>query len=227
LQVAVERQSYAGPIKLELAGLPGNVQASGLEIAPDASQGLLTLTAPAGVTGAGLISITGRGVDAAASIGRTAHGPAYPGSQLLPYLREEIAWGVAPAQPIAVSWSSPDSVAQGSTPAAAVQFSRAAGTLGSIRLRLLTTQPPVKKKIKENNMDKEVDDLARMLRLESDVVVAADQPNAEVKIFVPADLPVTPWDVSLVGELLSPDGKSVVATAYTPVRRLTITPAAK
>jgi hypothetical protein len=83
----------------------------------------------------------------------------------------------------------------------------------------------VKKKIKENNMDKEVDDLARMLRLETDVVVPADQPNGEVKIFVPADLPLTPWDASLVAELLSPDGKNVVATAYAPARRFTITPA--
>jgi hypothetical protein len=139
-------------------------------------------------------------------------------------LREELAWGVAPALPVGVSWSSPDSLAQESTTAGAVQLSRAPGTAGGIRLRLLTTQAPVKKKIKENNMDKEVDDLARMLRLETDIVVPAEQANAEVKVFVPADLPAAPWDVSLVAELLSADGKSVVATAYTPVRRLTITP---
>jgi hypothetical protein len=225
LQVAIDRQNYGGAVKLELAGLPANVQVQGLDIAPGAPQGLVTLTAPQGVTGAGLITITGRGIDAAASVVRTARSPAQPGSQLSAYRREEIAWGVAPALPIGVAWTSPESVAQGSTVAAAVQLTRAAGTAGGIRLRLLTTQPPVKKKVKENNMDKEVDDLARMLRLETDVVVPADQPNGEVKIFVPADLPMTPWDASLVAELLSPDGKNVVATAYAPARRFTITSA--
>lgn len=227
LQVIVDRQNYAGPIKLELAGLPENVQTSGLEIAAGAPLGLLTLTAPQGVTGAGLITIAGRGIDAAASTVRTARGPAIPGSELAPYLREEIAWGVAPPLPIGVSWSGPESLAQGSTVAASVQLSRTAGTPGSVRLKLLTTQPPVKKKIKENNMDKEVDDPDRMLRLEKEVVVPADQTGGEVKIFIPADLPMVPWDVSLVAELLAPDGKSVVATAYTPVRRLTITPKAQ
>jgi hypothetical protein len=110
--------------------------------------------------------------------------------------------------PIGVAWTSPDSLAQGSTVAAAVQLSRAAGTSGGIRLRLLTTQPAIKKTIKENNVDKQVDDLGRMLRLEADIVVPADQPNGEVKIFVPADLPMTPWDAALVAELLSADGKT-------------------
>jgi hypothetical protein len=227
LQVAIDRQNYAGPVKLELAGLPANMQVQGLEIAPAAPLGLVTLSAPQGVSGAGLISIVGRGADAAASVVRTARGPAVPGSELAPYRREEIAWGVAAPLPISVSWTSPDSLAQGSTVPAAVQLSRAANTAGGIRLRLLTTQPAIKKTIKENNVDKQVDDLARMLRLETDIVVPADQANAEVKLFVPADLPVTPWDAVLVAELLSPDGKTVVATAYAPARRFTITAAPK
>jgi hypothetical protein len=227
LQVAINRQNYGGVVKLELAGLPANVQVQGLDIAAGAPLGLMTLTAPSGVTGGGLIGISGRGTDAAASVVRTARGPAFPGSQLAPYLREEIAWGVGAALPISVSWSSPESLAQGSTVPASVQLTRAAGTTGGIRLRLLTTQPAIKKKIKENNMDKEVDDLARMLRLETDIVVPVEQNSAEAKVFVPADLPMTPWDASLVAELLSADGKNVVATAYTPVRRFTITPAAK
>lgn len=227
LQVPIDRQNYGGPVKLELAGLPANIQANGLDVAAGAPMGLVTLTAPQGVTGAGLITITGHGTDAASSVVRTARGPAYPGTQLAPYLREEIALGVGAALPISVAWSSPESLAQGSTAPATVQLSRAPGTPGSIRLRLLTTQPAIKKTIKENNMDKQVDDLARMLRLETDVVVPADQPNADVKIFVPADLPQSPWDASLAAELLSPDGKNVVATAYAPARRFTISPAAK
>lgn len=227
LQVAVERQSYGGPIKLEIAGLPETIQVQGLDIAAGASQGLLTLTAPPGVNGAGLIRITGRGADAAASLVRTVRGPALPGSPLAPYSRDELAWGVSAALPITVAWTSPDSLTQGVTVPAAVQLTRAAGTQGGIRLRLLTTQPAVKKTIKENNMDKVVDDLDRMLRLEADVVAPAESTQAEVKVFVPADLPTTAWDASLVAELLSPDGKSVVATAYTPVRRFTVTPAAK
>lgn len=225
--VALDRQNYGGPVKLEFAGLPANVQAQGLEIAAGAPMGLVTLTAPQGVTGAGLITIYGRGADAAASVIRTARGPAFPGSQLAYYLQEEIAWGVGAALPVSVSWSSADSLAQGSTVPAAVQLPRAPNTAGGIRLRLQTTQPAIKKTIKENNVDKQVDDLDKMLRLETDVVVPAEQASAEVKIFVPADLPLIPWDAALVAELLSPDGKNVVATAYAPARRFTITAGVK
>jgi len=228
VQVQADRQSYAGQIKLELAVLPSAIQAQGTEIAPGAPMGLMTLSAPPGVAGAGLITITGRGGDDAAPLARVARGPMLAGSQLAPYLRDEIGWGVGAALPIGVAWStSSDVLVQGTSLEAAVQLTRAANTPGGIRLRLLTTQPVIKKKIKENNMDKEVDDLARLLRLEENVVVPADKADAAAKLFVPGDLPVATWDATIVAELLSPDGKNVVATAYAPVKRFSVLQAFK
>ena len=82
--------------------------------------GLLTLSAPQGVAGAGLVNMTGRGGD----LIRRVRGPAVPGSQLASYLRGEIAWGVGTPLPIAVSWSTADNLVQGTLVPAAVQFSR-------------------------------------------------------------------------------------------------------
>ena len=45
---------------------------------------------------------------------------------------------------------------------ARVQFTRAAGTQGKVRLKLLTSQPTPKKTVKENNQDKVVDDIDRL-----------------------------------------------------------------
>jgi hypothetical protein len=228
VQVIVDRQGYQGPIKLELPGIPSNIQVQGTEIAANSPTGLLTLSAPAGVMGAGLINVVGRGGDAAAPIVAVTRGPAMPGSQLAAYLREEITWGVAAASPINVVWvPTSEALVQGTLAGAKVQLTRAANVTGPIRLRLMSTQPVVKKKIKENNMDKEVDDLTRMLRLESDMVVAADKTEADVKLFAPGDLPMTPWDATIVAELLSADSKNVVATAYAPVRRFSVAPAIK
>lgn len=227
VQVQAERTSYGGPIKLELSGLPSNIQVQGAELAAGASMGLLTVSAPAGVTGAGLIKLVGR-IDAATPIARTVRGPMLPGSQLAPYLRDEIGFGVAPALPIGVTWTTAsDTLVQGTSLAATAQLTRAANTPGNIRLRLLTNQPVIKKKIKENNMDKEVDDLARILRLNENVVVPPDKTEASPSLFVPGDLPATSWDATLVAELLSPDGKNVVATAYAPVKRFKVDQAFK
>jgi hypothetical protein len=78
-----------------------------------------------------------------------------------------------------------------------------------------------RKKIKENNQDKEVDDLDRALRLEGDGIFAADKTEGTVNILVPSDLPQKPWDLVLAADLLSADGKSTVASIAAPVRRLT------
>jgi hypothetical protein len=228
VQVVVDRQGYNGPIKLELPGLPTNIQVQGTEIAAGSPTGLLTLSAPPGVTGAGLISIVGRGGEGATQIVRTARAPALPNVQLASYLRSEIAWGVAAPSPLNVVWTpASDALVQGLPLAAKVQVIRAANVVGPIRLRLMTTQPVVKKKIKENNQDKEVDDLARILRLAMDVVVPADKTDADVSVFVPGDLPIAPWDATIVAELLSADAKNVVATAYAPVRRFMASEAIK
>jgi hypothetical protein len=107
--------------------------------------------------------------------------------------------------------------------AAAVTATRADGAAGRVRLTLVTTQQTPRKTIKENNIDRQVDDVERTLRLEGAPAVAADQSQSTLNILVPADLPDATYSLVLRGELLGADGKQVLATAYTPV--LTAQPA--
>ena len=95
---------------------------------------------------------------------------------------------------------------------------------GTVRFRLVTTQPMPKKTVKENNKDVQKDDLDRALRLEGEPTIASLAPDARAEqpmaMLVPADLPAGPWTFAVVAELLGPDNKTVVATASTPVLTL-------
>lgn len=221
--VQVVRQGYAGPIKLDLRGLPTNIQVAGNEIAAGSSQGLVSLTAAAGPRDAGLITVAAESVGTPAAMVRLAQIPEFSGTRLAPYHRNHLGWGVSPALPISITWAlASDRLLQGTPLPVDAQVIRAAGTVGNIRLRLMTTQPTITKKIKENNQDKEVVDLARTLRLASDVSLPPDQLATKSSIFVPGDLPAGTIDVVLVAELLAADGMNVVSTAYTPVKRLNV-----
>jgi hypothetical protein len=104
-----------------------------------------------------------------------------------------------------------------------VQIARSAGVSGAVRLSLITTQTIPKKTIKENNQDKQVDDLDRALRLDSQPTIAAGQISGRANVLVPGDLPNIAYDVALKAELLSADGAAVLASALTPARRMTTT----
>jgi hypothetical protein len=86
-----------------------------------------------------------------------------------------------------------------------------------VRLRLLTTQNMPKKKVKENNQDKEVDDLDRALRLDGDVVLAEDAAQATANVLVPASLPMQDWGLALAADLLAEDNKTVLSSTTTTV----------
>jgi hypothetical protein len=104
---------------------------------------------------------------------------------------------------------------------------RGADVSGTVRLRLLTTQPMPRKKIKEDNQEKEVDDLDRALRLAEEVTIDSAQSEITAKILVPEDLPDVEWGLLFAAELLGDDGETVTATAYTATRFFTPqTPAA-
>ncbi len=140
-----------------------------------------------------------------------------------PWLRSEVGMAVTPPGPLALVWQdfSPDTKLQltGSVPIK-LQIARAAGVAGAVRLVLLTSQPALKKTIKVNNQDQVVDDADRLLRLAEPIMLAADQNEAAAKILVPADLPLLPYDLAIMAELLAADNKTVQATAFAPARRL-------
>jgi hypothetical protein len=104
--------------------------------------------------------------------------------------------------------------------ASRVAVTRKDGLAGQVRLFLLTSQIVPKKTVMVRRQQRQVDDVERTLRLEGSPTIAADQSAGEVRLLVPADLPILAYDVAIRAELLSEDGKQVVADAVTPARRL-------
>src|SRR4029077_13549228 len=101
-----------------------------------------------------------------------------------------------------------------------LQLTRAAGVTGAVKLSLISSQIVPLKTIKENNVDKQVEDLDRALRLEGAPVIAAEQPLGTAVLLVPGDLPNLPYDLAIQADLLGAGGATVVASAMAPARRV-------
>ncbi|MEZ6110340.1 MAG: hypothetical protein R3C99_04915 [Pirellulaceae bacterium] len=227
LNLNIDRRGYEGPVELTFPGLPSDVQVAGNAISAGQTKALVTLSAtgPAhsGVTHVVGMATVGEG-DSSRGLRRNALAADQAAYSAQPWLRSELAVGVA-ASPatLTVNWSNAadtDSLPLGGKLPVKLELVRGEQVTGKIRLRLLTTQIPPKKKEKKDNKEVEVDDVERTLRLESEPVLAADATNADLNLIVPADLPDGPWGVVLVAELLSADEKNVVQSAYTAARRL-------
>jgi hypothetical protein len=220
--IQVARSNYNGPIELSLEGLPSQLQLQGQIIPPGATIGLLTISAQNVPPQASLTRIIGRALEAQPPVVRAATFAEFAGSRHQPRVRSEVGLAIGAASPIGIVWvpQETDKLFLGGKLPAKVQLTRAEGTAGSVRVRLLTTQPMPKKTIKENNQDKVVDDLDRALRLEGDPVFPADQKEVTVNVLVPGDLPQQNWDLVLVADLLTADGKNTVTSNAAPVRTL-------
>lgn len=221
LPVNIARSNYGGRIDLAVQGLVGDVQVDGAVIPAGTDLGLLTLTARGGQPVHGVINIVAKAAEPGGpALARYVVGPEVNGAtRYQPHLRREIGFAIAGDAPftIAEDPSMPRAKAfAGARYPVPLVIARREGTQGDIRLKLVTTQPTLKKKIKEKNQDKEVDDLDRMLRLvEEAPVIKADQKQTVAQIQVPGDLPAQAYSAVVVAELLSPDGKKVVATTST------------
>jgi hypothetical protein len=138
--------------------------------------------------------------------------------RLQPWLAEEIALSPVAAKgtPFEIDWRGlpPDAglvpVAKLSLP---IKVTRPVGDT-VVRLSLLTTQlPPL-----TNNQP----DPNRTLRVEKPVELGAKVNEGELTVLVPAELPSPVYDVAVQADLLSPDRKTVLATAFTPFRRMSV-----
>jgi hypothetical protein len=219
LPINIDRQGYMGAIDVSLDGLPADVQLAGNRIPAGATMGLITLTSTAATPHAGLVRVLGRAVDLPQPITRLATFGEVPGSRAQPYLRQDFAYAVAEAGALALAGNpQTDKLYQSTRLPIALSVTRNAGAAGSVRFRLITSQPMPKKTIKENNQDKMVDDLARALRLETDAILPADQSQTTVNVIVPGDLPAQVWDLVVVADLLAADNKTVLASVATPTR---------
>jgi hypothetical protein len=222
IPVQVSRTNYNGPIELSLENQPSELALQGHVIAPGATIGLLTLSAQSVSPQATLTRFIGRAVESQPLVLRAAVSPDVPGGRYQPRVRNEVGLAITRPSPIGLAWipGENDQLYLGGKMPARVQLTRADGTQGKIRLKLLTSQPTPKKTVKERNQDKTVDDVDRTLRLEGDPTFGPDQKEVTVHVLVPSDLPRQPWDLVLVAELLSADGKNVVSSLAAPVRTL-------
>ncbi len=222
LRVTANRRGYSGPIKLSFNGLPPGVHPLADEIASGSNLALIPLAAESGAPQQAVISVTGRGQDGDRPLVRTAETPAVGEMARMPWLRAEVAVATLASPGFGVAWGAPSAeptLKTGGKSEFPVKLSRGAAATGSVRLSLITTQPMPKKKVKVNNQDQEQDDIDRALRFEGMPTIAAGAGEANVQIIVPGDLPQIAYDLVVRGELLSADGKTVLAESYTPVLR--------
>ncbi|HEX5445464.1 MAG TPA: hypothetical protein VFW87_16680, partial [Pirellulales bacterium] len=226
MRVRAERRGYNGPIQLSFAGLPGGVRVAGDEIPAGATDTLVTFETGDQQPAPVIATVIGESTEPNTAIRRVAKLSGNAASKLQPWLAYELAMSGTQPLPISAAWAI--ATADHRLPLAArlplqVQVARSSGAAGPVRLSLLMTQIIPKKTIKENKQDKQVDDLDRALRLDGTPTIAADQTAGVATLLVPRDLPPIPYDLAVQAELLSADGKAVLATAVTPARRMTPT----
>ncbi len=222
VRVRADRSGYGGPIKLAFSELPAGVTIANDEIPAGATDALVSLAA-SGNAGYAIAHVSGASTDPNLPITRAALSPERE-TKGEPWLREELAVAVTGARPLSVAWDADSAATQlplGSRLPAKVKIGRAPLAGGAVRLALVTSQIAPKKEITKNNQKQQVDDVDRTLRLDGTPTIAADQTEITATILIPADLPNIPHDLAVRAELLSADGKNVVATAITPARRLT------
>jgi hypothetical protein len=217
LPVLVERRGYQGSITLSAQGLPPGVTAEGVVIPAGADGTLVTLRREGSSGDVAVTTWHGRGE------GGPEHAvvvKGHPLERLQPWLATElpVAPTTAKAADFQVDWRGLSADA-GLVPAGKltlpVKLTRPASP-SAVRLTLLTSQlaPLI------NNQP----DPNKSLRQEKPVEMAANATDGEVTLLLPPELPSPVYDVTVHAELLSADKRSVLASAYTPVRRLAVRP---
>lgn len=214
LPIFVERRGYDGPIDLASA-LPGGMQLTNAQIRAESDGVLLVIERSDAASDAIVTSF--RGKSASGEV-RPVTIKGHPLLKQQPWLASEIA--IAPtstkATELSIDWRGlPDdaSLSPGGRLALPVAVERNVEK-SLVRLTLLTNQfsPLV------NNQP----DLNRTLRAEKPVELAAEAKEGEVTLLIPAELPCLDYEVTVQAELLTADRKTVIATAYAPVRRMAV-----
>lgn len=220
VRVELKRTGPATPVRFSAIGLPPGVTLSGVDVAADADAALLTFSAAAGSAELGTISLEGQ-TQGDSPVSRPVMLAEFPGSAYQPALRRQLPVAVVPVAPLQVSWASPEvpQLIPGSKIPVKVVMQRGAGGTAAVRLRLVTSQNMLQRTIKKDAKDQMVDDPERTLRLDTVAVFPPTANEASANVIVPADLPARGWQFAIAAELLAADGKTVTATAYTPVRQ--------
>lgn len=213
--VFVDRQGYSGCIELAAESLPAGVKLEGTTIAEGADGALITVIRNESAFEPVVLSLRGR---SAQGQSREVLSKGHPLESFQPWLATELA--VAPttfnAADFQVDWRELPSEAQivlaNKLPLPIKIIRQDPKT--AVRLSLVTSQIVT---LLRNQPDP-----AKTLRAEKAVELGANATDGEVVMLVPADLSSPVYDVTVQAELLTADKKTVLATAFAPVKRLKV-----
>jgi hypothetical protein len=213
--VLAERRGYNGSIEVSAAGLPAGFQVEGALIPEGADGALVTVKRGDAPGDAGITHWRGRATDGEQ---RPVAFRDHPLARLQPWLATEIALAPAAgkAADFQVDWAKlPADV--GIVPARKLvlplQVKRPASA-SVVRVTLVTSQLVPR----ANGQP----DPNKVLRLEKATELGPKTAEEKLTVLVPPELPSSVYDMTVQGELLSPDKRTVLAVAYAPVRRLPV-----
>lgn len=217
IPILIDRQGYQGSLGFKAIDLPPGWEAEALPISGSANQGLVRVRRIADNVKPGTLTLV------CYSTTDPNHGTFASFSVPLP-VQHQSPWlsralGVASTDAPGLNLELPSSLSQKAIVYAGGEFTiscklNAGDELPAdamFRIRLLTSQQPLKKKIKVNNQDQEVEDLERTIHLVGDTVVTDALTDA--RIAIPADLPIDYWQCALIVEAMQSDGSVVYSRA--------------
>jgi hypothetical protein len=210
--IYVERRGDDGPITLSADGLPPGVTLTNAVIPAGANGTLLVLEAPS-PTPASIVRFRGIGTKQEV---RPVIVRGHALETVQPWLATELPYAPPPKpSEFSIAWRglAPD-VALMPVNKLALPIVVQRPPEGLVRLTLLTSQLPV--------LTNRQPDPNRNLRQEKPVELPAKVTDGALDVLVPADLVGSGYDVVVQAELLTADRAKVVATAFTPVRRIPV-----
>jgi hypothetical protein len=233
LKVQAKRAGYDGRIALRLIGLPPGIQVAEGEVPAGSDVGFCLLSGVGAGPAFGAVNIVGEGEGPAETLIRQAIGPASGAAVSCPWLRADLGVAVtANAAPISLELAGPPEQLPSRLPLGGrvelpVTVARTGDIGGEVRLSLVSTQrasasAPVamqNRRARRNRQSAAVETKsADLLRLEDNRLLGASNSQATAIVVVPHDLPARDYGLVIQGDLLSVDGKTVLATSYTRPR---------
>ncbi|QDU30885.1 hypothetical protein ETAA8_60340 [Anatilimnocola aggregata] len=214
----VDRRGTTGPIEITAHGLPPGVTLPTTVIPAESDGTLVTLSADGSEVSAEQQATITRWQGTAGDRKRTVVVRNHPLEVLQPWLAEEIALARASASADAftIDWREfPESAVLQPTVKLPLPIKLTRNEdKTAVRLSLLTSQSVT--------LVNKQPDPRSTLRVERAVELGAKLNDGDLTLLVPAELAGHAYDLAVQAELLSADKQKVLATAFTPVRRLPV-----